>query len=325
MAFAAPPEADLQFFGDVYISKGMMKKTKTTLGSPKLFRDVRGLLESSKVNIINFEGVTGDSFVPFEMKNFLLRMPSNVPQLLADVGIHGATLANNHSLDFGYQGLVDTQMLLQESGIETTGAGQHLAQALTPMILRSGGRNICIRAFSRTLPESFWAKPNRPGTASVSFTKTRELLGECKQSGYFTVGIFHWGAELMPTPKEYQRRLAHLVIDAGADLVIGHHPHILQSVELYKNKAIFYSIGNFTFASITKGRRQEGASVRLRFTGSEKKNVEIDVVPINVNNDHVKYVPRLFTKEEQDPMAIHMPKNKRCRFRNQERYWTCKL
>ncbi len=317
--------ADLQFLGDLYISSRVIRNTKSSVSQPKLFSGVRELLSTAHANIVNFEGTSSNAFVPYEMKYFLLNMPLEVPAILSKVNIGYATLANNHSMDYGYQSLFDSIYELEEAGLQVTGAGIDQREALRPLIFAAGGRGVCVVSSSKALPESFWAKKHRPGTASVSFTHTAKLVRRCKQSGFYTAVVVHWGAELMPRPKSYQRKLARLVIDNGADVVIGHHPHILQSVEIYKNRLVMYSIGNFAFGTLTKGRIQEGASVRVIMPKSPQNRTIYDIVPLNVNNDEVKFVPRPLVAGEVDPLIKHMPQDKRCRYISPKRHWRCVL
>src|SRR5690606_25389178 len=110
----------------------------------------------------------------------------------------------------GYLGLFETKVSLEDAGIETLGAGANLEEAVQPKIIVSGGRSICLLAFSRTLPESFWAKKDRAGTAYVDFTATGKMIRSCAEAGHFTIPIYHWGQELASQPKEYQQTLARL-------------------------------------------------------------------------------------------------------------------
>jgi len=317
--------ADVQFWGDLFLSKRVLKKTGTTISEPNVFQNIEPLLKTAHVNIVNFEGVVSNSFVPFEMKSFLLNMPSDIPNILAASNIKYATLANNHSLDFGEQGLWGTMAALEEVGIEYAGAGANLRESLIPLIIPIRTKTLCVMPFSRTLPASFWAKKNKAGTAYLDFEKTTLELKKCIDAGFFTVAVFHWGAELMPKPKEYQQKLARLVIDAGVDVVIGHHPHILQTVEIYKNKLIAYSIGNFAFGSLTKNRIQEGMAVRINLPTKALSKTRIELVPINVDNNEVAFYPTLFASEELEALSKQMPKDKRCSFQKEKISWVCIL
>src|SRR5690606_24423252 len=149
--------------------------TKSKATDPKVFSQIKPLLQTAEVNIVNFEGVASYSFIPHEYKRFLLKMPTSVPSMLKNASVHVATLANNHAMDFGYLGLFETIVSLEDAGIETLGAGANLEEAVQPKIIVSGGRSICLLAFSRTLPESFWAKKDKAGTAYVDFTATGKM------------------------------------------------------------------------------------------------------------------------------------------------------
>ena len=315
------PETDLQFFGDVWVPYHAMKATDSMGGKPRMFESITGLMDSARANVVNFEGVSSYSFIPYEYKRFLLKMPTSVPKLLRNANIHVASLANNHAMDYGFLGLFETIVGLNNAGIATLGAGKTLDEAKAPHIFAVGEYTVCLIAFSRTLPTSFWAKKNKSGTAFVDYDETEKLVKDCVADGHVTIPIFHWGAELSSTPKQYQKDLARLSIKAGAATVIGHHPHVLQSIEWYQGKPIFYSLGNFTFGSIPLGRKQEGMSVRMRFG---KPHHQFDIVPINVNNDVVKYKPRLFSQAEEDPVSAVLLPGHRCQKNIDPVFWRCR-
>ncbi|MEZ4742832.1 MAG: CapA family protein [Bdellovibrionota bacterium] len=301
--------AHLQFFGDLYLSYRAIKETKSSVHNPNMFKNITHLLSSAKHNIVNFEGVATTARMPKELKSYLLKMPTWVGKNLYKANIKYASLANNHSLDYGSMGLFDSLTLLSSAGIRTFGAGMSLNEATQPLVISDGQRFICMLAFNRTLPTSFWAKKDQPGSAFLDYQKTRDAIRVCKKNKYFTIVSFHWGVERTHTPKAYQKELAHLSINAGADMVIGHHPHVLQSIEIYKSKPIFYSLGNFAFSSYTLHSPQQGMSVRVKFpkdtTG--KKRPTYDLVPLNVQNKVVKFHPRHFKNDEENPLEAFIP------------------
>lgn len=299
-------KADLQFFGDLYIPYKSIKQTESTSTNPKLFNKVKSLLSSSYYNIVNFEGVSSGAKMSPTFKRYNLKMPLWIGETLRRSHINVATLGNNHSLDYGYQGLFDTQVSLEKAGIQTFGAGENIDEAKAPLIIQTPRRTTCLISLSRVLPRSFWATTTKPGTAFLSYKQTAKSIKKCSAKGYFTAVIFHWGQESIKKSKTYQRELAKLSIKAGADVVIGHHPHILQEISSYMGKPIFYSIGNFAFGSYTKDKPQEGASVRVYFDKKTKKP-RYELVPINVQNSIVKYVPQLFPSGEKTPIDEFIP------------------
>ncbi len=313
-AFAA--DADLQFFGDVYVPERVLAQTQTTAANPVVFSGVKGLLQSAMHNVVNLEGPVTTAFVPPELKQFLLRMPFELPPILRLAGIDVATLANNHAMDYGYQGVFDTQVALTSAGISYTGAGRNRKEASRPVIVSASGRSYCILAFSRTLPQSFWAGQTTPGTASATMDELERDVGACADSNLYTIVTFHWGQELSNQIMPYQRELARRAIDAGARLVIGHHPHKLQDVEIYKEQPIFYSLGNFAFGSLPDGAGQEGMAVRL-------SRGLLELVPLAVHNGRVKFKPRPLVDGEPDPIGPHLPAIHPCRWQKDDRLWSC--
>jgi poly-gamma-glutamate synthesis protein (capsule biosynthesis protein) len=312
--------ADVQFFGDTYLPPHVLLQTQTTAEDPRLFADVAELLKSAQYNVVNFEGVATTVHMPHEFKKYLLRMPVEAGAILSAANIDVATLANNHAYDFGYLGLFDTLTSLRAAGIKPVGAGRNIDEAAKPVILPSTHGSICIFAFTRALPESFWAGPNSPGTAYLSVEKMSARVRECAGAGLYTVVVFHWGEELSKTAQPYQSYLARKMIDAGAHAVIGHHPHVLQPVEIYAGRPIIHSLGNFAFGTAPLRNKQEGMAVALQFAPGE---IKATLTPLNVNNSRVSYKPRPLVKGEHDPLAALLPTAHGCDWDKEKRHWSC--
>ncbi len=291
LGFDANEAVDFQFFGDTYLSDLAIKTTQSNGLSPGVFEFVHPLLKRSRHNIVNLEGVITKSGTPFTQKEYLLAMPEITAVILANAKITAVTLANNHSMDFGLSGLTNTLIQLSEQGIVYTGAGYTLRDALKTMILTSRGFKICIAAFSRTLPESFWASSTTAGTASANPDDIKQAMNQCVSANALPIAVFHWGRGDSREPQTYQQFLARTAIDAGAKLVIGHHPHILQSTETYKNQPIFYSIGNFAFATSPKNTLQEGVGIALKM--KTPQTFDLEVIPLDVQNPRVGFKPRI--------------------------------
>lgn len=139
-----------------------------------------------------------------------------------------------------------------------------------------------------TFPTEFYASTDSAGTAYPEPEFMTSTIAALEDSVAFTVVSFHWSAEKLDTPKDYQIYFAHLAIDAGADLVLGHHPHVLQGLELYKNRLIAYSLGNFAFGSYSS---EAVDSIILRAYLSEDGLFYAQCVPINVDNREVEFQP----------------------------------
>jgi len=315
--------ADLQFFGDVMLSARSVAYTNSSAINPRLFAATAKLLGSAQHNIVNLEGVITDTLLPHEYKRFLLPMPLDSAAILRSAGIDIVTLANNHTMDFGFQGLLSTMVALSNSGLVYAGAGINAAAAAAPVIISLPGQSVCLLAFSRTLPISFWAGKHRAGTAVAAPQSVIDQVSACAKAGFYTVAAFHWGQEERSSPRLYQEELAHLAIDAGANLVIGHHPHRIQPMEVYKGRPILYSLGNFAFGSDPVQTDQGGLAVRLSLPRGSSEPIILDLIPLDVNNHVVRFIPRPASRAEVDAFEAYIPKAANCRRRHAPEGWSC--
>ena len=320
---AAAAKAHLQVFGDVFIDNRALATVSPAEGPTALFSGVSDLLATSQFNLVNFEGAATKAPRGLPSKEFHLRMPVTTPRILADAGIEGVTLANNHSMDFGWMGLFETLSGLKRAGLSSAGAGENYAAASRPLYFANEQVRVCLLSFARTYPEDAWATTSRAGTANPSPQHLRKSIQDCTAAGASPVVIFHWGRELESIPQPYQRELGHLAIEAGAVAVIGHHPHILQEIEVYMGKPIIYSIGNFVFSSIPLHSSPEGIAVRM--TWISPAQIAYELVPLIVNNRKVNYRPRPLLENEVDPLLskILPAHGKSCSWVPARKLWSC--
>lgn len=167
---------------------------------------------------------------------------------LQQAGIQVLSLANNHLMDHGPEGLLDTIDNLNEAGIHWLGAGQNLREACAPLFMEVGGQKIALIARTSVFVASpSYAGDNTPGVARFDFNETLSTLKACRSSADKVILLLHWGLEHYRYPTPTQRILARQLVEAGADFIIGHHPHVLQGSENIGNGAVAYSLGNFLF------------------------------------------------------------------------------
>ncbi len=254
------------------------------------FEHVRAELARADVVFGNLEGPLTDRGEPLD-KRFVFRTPPDkVAPALARAGFDVVALANNHTLDYGPEGLFDTLAALSGAGISGVGAGVDSDAARAPVVVESGGLSIGFLAYSNTFPEAFWATAERPGTAFGHEHHVRADVSRLREQVDVVVVSFHWGQELATELRDYQPRLGRAAIEAGADIVAGHHPHILQGVEVYGGGVIFYSLGNFTFGSYSENARTSAiARVRVGPDGLQA----VELTPINVYNPEVLFRPQV--------------------------------
>ncbi len=242
----------LVFAGDVYLSEHVLSAYDRA-------GTIRGVVDEAlqqKIDDADFFMVNEE--FPFstrgsaaEDKQYTFRVDPERAALLKEMGIDLVTLANNHALDFGTDALLDTCDTLDQAGILHVGAGRNVEEAKRPVIREIKGQKIAFLGASRVFPVSSWrATQANPGMLTAyDPAELEEEIAHVREDCDYIVVYVHWGIERKERPEEYQRTLGKALIDAGADLVIGSHPHVLQGIEYYKGKPIVYSLGNFVFGS----------------------------------------------------------------------------
>jgi poly-gamma-glutamate capsule biosynthesis protein CapA/YwtB (metallophosphatase superfamily) len=192
------------------------------------------------------------------------------------------SIANNHSGDFGPEAFVETMRHLSVAGLPFFGAGLNLRQAHNALILERNGFKVALLGYDEFLPRRFEAGPTTPG---VAWSEDEQVVFDIRaaraKGADLVIPFMHWGWEYEATPSERQQRLARLMLDAGADAVIGAHPHVTQTVELYKGKLIVYSLGNFVFDGFTAEDTTTGWLAGLEFDGSGLVRWHTEVFRIN--------------------------------------------
>lgn len=211
----------------------------------------RQVIDGSDIFMANEEFPFSSRGTAAADKQFTFRLPPEKVSMFQELGIDIVTLANNHALDFGTDALLDTCSTLDEAGILRVGAGANLEEAKKPVFMEVKGRRIGFLGASRVIPEGSWNATSRgPGMLTTyDPTLLLEEIKKAREACDYLVVYVHWGIERDERPQEYQRILGQQYIDAGADLVVGSHPHVMQGLEYYKGKPIVYSLGNFVFGS----------------------------------------------------------------------------
>lgn len=212
------------------------------------------LMNDMDIMWANNEFTYSDRGEPLAGKMYTFRAPTENVKYLLDLGVDIAGLANNHTFDYGEESFLDTLETLENAGIPYVGAGLNDTQAYAPVYLKVNGITIGYVAASRAEYEIFTpeATATEPGIAwCYENDRFLESVREAAENADFVVVLPHWGVERSYTLEDVQIDFAHQYIDAGADIVIGAHPHNLQGVEFYEGKPILYSIGNFWFDGYT--------------------------------------------------------------------------
>lgn len=262
---SALPEQEVTFLftGDVMLDRGVANHARN-YGDDSLFSGVKSVMEEVDAVVVNLE--TTLTTLPSVAVGMDLRFTSDprFAKLLKDLNVDVATLSNNHTDDFGAEGLASTRKYLTDAGIEYYGSPHNRAGELS-LVTEIEGITVCFVGY-----EGFIATNPEPIAAEI-----KRIDPGCK----YTVATMHAGDEYTPEPSEIQVTAARAFIDAGADVVVGSHPHIVQPLELYQGKPIFYSLGNFMFDQDFSWATTHGLLVQAAFTSDA---VTYTLVPIDI-------------------------------------------
>lgn len=248
----ASQKVTLHFIGDVQFS-GKVEQRLEKNGYNFPYQYLGNLFRKDDLTIANLETPVTAGGVGALNKTYVYKSSPKALTALATAGIDTVNLANNHILDQGTVGLLDTLKNLDEQGIAYAGAGRNAKEAYAPHYFERKGIKIALLGVTRVIPKANWnAGAKQPGVAGAyDSTAIVKSIREARMRADLVIVIAHWGKERATALEPHQTELAHAFIDAGADLVIGGHPHVLQGMEQYKGKWIAYSTGNFIFSKST--------------------------------------------------------------------------
>ncbi len=260
MAQVPEPVVSVVFAGDIMLEGGPDRAIRRGRDP---FAGVAHLFKGADIRLGNLECVvaTVGSAEP-EKPNVFRVHPRGLKYVQRHFDAVG--LANNHSGDYGPQAFAQMLGLLKRSGLGYYGGGHNLKEAHTPLILERQGLRIAILGYDEFQPRNFEADHDRPGVAWSEDEQVVRDITDARRvwKADVVIPVMHWGWE-EPIANARQRALARLMIDAGADAVIGGHPHQLQDTDIYKGKPVFYSLGNFVFEGFPDKVNNIGWVVRL--------------------------------------------------------------
>ena len=287
-----------------YVDEQIRKKHAPDEAIRRGFEKVGKVTREADVFLVNLEcPFTERGEIVF--KNFNFRARPNLVDALTAGGVDVVSLANNHIMDYGSDGLDDTLSTLDEGGIRHFGAGATLAGAREPVIVEVKGVRIAFLGYlflgdQHPEPYEIFATDDQPGAAGHYDDVDRlqsmieEDIQSAKERADHVIPFFHWGREGQADPMPYQVALAHAAIDAGASAVLGSHPHNLQGIEVYNGAPIAYSLGNFVFGGRWNPPDKRTALLELKLNKSEVTSTT--VIPAYTDS---------FPKEPFQPYLVH--------------------
>lgn len=278
-------------FGDMMLGRAVGKAIKSDIEPLNPFTNIIELVDNQDFITANMEGpITARGELCSKLGYVIYSSPEPL-RLVSEAGMNILSLANNHSWDCGREGYLDTQKILRENNIDYF-----------------GGQNI---------EESFIVKNTDAGR--VGFVGIEDFINPDGMSPYykfleyldshldFIIVSIHWGDEYKLNPSSRQVKVGHKLIESGADVVIGHHPHVVQPVEIYRDGIIFYSLGNFIFDQI-EPETKKGLAVDMVLDTDDKDNFKL--IPFDI----VGMTPTVMSEEDADLMCNRISPNNKCEF-----------
>jgi len=241
--------------------------------------------ELNKADIVfgNFEGPISDKGNKVG-SIYSFRNDPKVIEGLKFAGFNVVSLANNHAFDYGREALEDTLLRLKDANIDYIGAGFDESEAYSPIVKEVRDTKIAFLAYTNLGPENWKATGNNSGIAWIfqdNFEKIREDIKKAKENCNILIISLHAGEEYQTEPTQFQIDFTKMAIDSGADIVIGHHPHVVQPNEVYNGGYIFYSVGNFVFDQSFSEETMKG--LLLKVTVEDGKIKEVIPIEIKIN------------------------------------------
>ena len=260
--------------------------------------------------------------------------PRNV-KALAYAGFDVISFASNHTMHLGVEGLFNTMNVLKQNGIAVVGAGENIVEARKPVILERNGAKVAFLAYCSVLPKGYEAEAEKPGAAPMRATTyyeqvdwqagtlpkivtiprkedleaLKEDIRKTRPLADVLVLSMHWGVHHTPgVIAMYQREVAYAAIDAGVDLILGHHAHMLKAIEVYKGKVIFYSLGNFAFDAPLEMQRHTTLMAHLdydpeypnfAFPAESRKTMVAKCTIVDKKIATVSFLPAMVNKKSQ--------------------------
>ena len=298
-----PPSFVLMFVGDIMLDRGVRQMVyrhgEGDYSFP--FLKIQPYFQEADLLFGNLESMISDKGTDAGGL-YSFRAEPEAVQGLIYAGFDIVSVANNHVFDYGRQAAEDTFLRLEEAGISYAGGGFTEKEARQPVIKEVKGTKIAFLAYTNLAPPYWHAQAERSGISLLEEERMKEDIEKAAKQADLVVVSFHYGQEYQSEPDSFQVSVSRAAIEAGADLIIGHHPHVIQPLEEYQQGHIAYSLGNFVFDQAFSAETMEG--LILKVVVKEGKISEVIPVRIKMNQ---YFQPELFLAEEPANKEIELP------------------
>lgn len=315
------------FMGDVMLGR-LVNEVIKTKGYEYPWGNVLSSVQENNINIINLETTltTSEKMVP---KVFNFKSDPQNAEVLKKAHITVANMANNHSLDFSNKGLFETIKVLDNAGILHVGAGKNQEEAKKAVIIEQNDVKIGIIGYTDNEP-TWLATKKKAGTNYITVGEIETIIKDIekiKNNVDFLIANIHWGPNMRDHPSAEFIEFAHQIIDAGVDIIHGHSAHIVQGIEIYKNKIIMYDTGDFIDDYAVDPILRNDLSFLFQITFEGKKIKQVNLMPVKISNMQVNFargddkkfiIDRMinlsqefgtYFEENENDIEVKLPKN----------------
>lgn len=278
-ARAAESTVSIVFMGDVMLAEQPGQQIKQGRDP---FAPFARILAGADIRVANLECVVASKGKPIADKPYTFKAhPRVIPVLKRH--LDAVSLANNHSGDFGREAFAEMLGRLHQAGLPYFGGGRNLSEAHEPLLIERKGLRIALLGYDEFFPRSFEAGDQHPGVAWSEDEQLRRDIRRAREVHHADIVIpfMHWGEEHQPRANDRQRELARLMVEAGADAVVGTHPHVVQDIEWHRGRPIVYSLGNFIFDGFDDADNNTGWVLRLELAKDGVRHVSTQVARID--------------------------------------------
>lgn len=279
------PEITLTFSGDTMFD-WQLRPVIQSKGADYPFQHVKPEIEKADYSFVNLESAFTTQEKKYPGQLFWIKSDPSTLKAIKNTGYDIVNIGNNHTLDYYQDGLLDTISHVEKMGFPYIGAGKNAKDAYTAREVTIKGKKFKFLSFVRFMPDTAWiATDNKPGIANgYDLNLVTKTIKEQKKDADYMIVYMHWGVEKTNRPAAYQKEYVQKIVEAGANAIVGSHPHWLQGFEYYNKVPVAYSLGNFLFPDYVKGHSAETGVLTMKFKGND---VRMSFNPYMIRNNQI--------------------------------------